>query len=131
MAIVNVGDISVDLNAPDLYRFPTIDIPANVGRMFGLTILPNPIPLGSPGYFLVIPLIQPGNVELERPRLTKWFPKNQFFNFKYTSPATLGDPVPTTISLYPITPFGNFAGSQVDIRLFYEDSLNEPPSLIT
>lgn len=130
MAIVTVGDISVNLTAPMLNLFPPVDIPAGSGRMFGLQTLPNPVPLGDKGYFLVIPIIIIGNAEIERPRLVKWFPKNRIFNFKVSAPTTLGDPVSMSISLFPIIPFGNFVGNPVDIRLLYEDSLNEPGTLI-
>lgn len=130
MAIAIVGDITVDLTIPQLNEFPPVDIPAGVGRMFGLSTLPNPVPLGDRGFFLVIPVIQPGNLDLERPRLTEWYPKNRIFSFKFSAPTTLDDPLTTVIALYPIIPFGNFVANPVSIRLFYEDSLNEPSNLI-
>lgn len=130
MAIVTIGDLAVDPSIPDLYEFPAVDIPSGVGRMFGLQTLPNPVPLASRAYFLVIPIIEVGNLEVERPKLVKWFPKNRIFNFKFSTPSTLGNPVSTAISLYPITPFGNFSAGIVNCRLFYEDSLNEPATLV-
>ena len=130
MAIVVIGSVTVDMNIPQLNLFPPVTFQRGRGRMFFLQTLPNPIPLGERGYFLIIPLVEFDGTEYERPRLTKWFPKNRPFNFKYTSPSTFDNNVTTVMSLYPIVPFGRFSGNTVDIQLSYEDSSNEPDVLI-
>lgn len=126
MAIVAVGDLTIDLLQPQLNLFPSVTIPSGRARVFGLSTIPNPVPLVDNGYFLVIPVFQFPNNSIERPKLTKWFPKNDVFGFKCGVFEDLTPTIDVSIGLYPIIPYGRFAGSPVDVRLFLEDSTNEP-----
>lgn len=130
MAIVQIGAIPINPSVGQLTLFPSVSIPANAGKFFALQTLPNPVPLSSQAYFLIIPVLTVGNVQIERPVITKWFPKDRLYSFKYSTPRELGDPIDVAIGLFPITPFGNFPGSPVNIGLFYDDVLIEPPALV-
>lgn len=126
MAIITVGDLSIDLLQPQLNLFPAVTIPSGRARLFGLSTIPNPVPLADNGYFLVIPVFQFPNTSVERPSLTKWFPKNRVFNFKCGVFDDLAATIGVSIALYPIIPFGRFVGGSVDVRLLLEDSTDEP-----
>ena len=130
MALVQVGDLSIDMTQSTLNIFPGVSIPANVGRFFVLQTLPVPAPLPAKGYFVVIPIIQVGSQSFERPAATEWFPKSNRFGFKVSTPREVGNPVTVSIAILPIVPFGNFPPGNIDVRLFYEDTDNEPPTLV-
>lgn len=129
MAIITVGDLTIDLLQPQLNLFPPVTIPSGRARLFGLSTVPNPVPLNDNAYFLVIPVFQFPNTSVERPVLTKWFPKNRVFNFKCGVFEDLTPTIDVSIALYPIIPFGRFAAGPVDVRLFLEDSTNEPATI--
>lgn len=125
MAKVDIGSLLVDMNSPQLYPFPSVDLKRNKGFIFYLRSQTPPVALEDRGYFLVIPLMNLNGLLCERPLLCKWFPKAFEFAFKVSVPEKFGDPVPTTIALYPITPFRNFIGSNPQITLSWEDNEEE------
>ena len=130
MAWTNVGTVLVTMTSRNLVPFPTVNLKRNKGFMFYLVA--NPITtVAEYGYLLIIPSMVWNGLSGERPKLVNWFPKGQRFLFKVTTPEKMGDPIPTTINLFPVQIFtGRVVPKQISATLFYDPGEEEPPGIL-
>lgn len=126
MALIDIGDISVDMTVQTLNPFALVPVAPGNGYIFILQ--PSPVTATLEfGYFVVIPYLSIGSQFASVGSGFKWYPRSTPCSF--TVPVYAGLPTTTqaTVAVVPIEIFrGRASPTSYNLNLTYEDSLLQP-----